>query len=92
MSAADSRVTRLRAALAPLNATSIEITDDSHRHRNHPGAADGRGHFQVEVVSTQFEGLSRIQRHQLVYSLVGEMMQTDVHALQIKALTPQETT
>ncbi|MEO0421016.1 MAG: BolA family protein [Pseudomonadota bacterium] len=89
-SARDSRPTRLREALEPLAAVTLEIVDDSHRHRNHPGAADGRGHFRVRVVSERFEGLTRIKRHQLVYSLVDELMKTDIHALQVDAKTPQE--
>lgn len=87
-----SRPERLRAALAPLAPITLEITDDSHRHRNHAGAADGRGHFRLRVVSDRFDGMSRIKRHQLVYSLVGDLMKTDIHALQVDAKTPQEVT
>ena len=50
---------------------------------------DGR-HFDALVVSTAFEGKSRVQRHQLVYAALGDRMRQEVHALSIKALTPAE--
>jgi acid stress-induced BolA-like protein IbaG/YrbA len=50
---------------------------------------DGR-HFDALVVSSAFEGKSRVQRHQLVYAALGDRMREEVHALSIKALTPSE--
>jgi BolA protein len=79
---------RLRAALAPVE---LEIIDDSHRHAGHAGAADGRGHFTVTVVSERFRGLPVVRRHRLVYEAVGDMMSSDVHALSIQALAPGES-
>jgi BolA family transcriptional regulator, general stress-responsive regulator len=79
---------RLRAALAPVD---LEIIDDSHRHAGHAGAADGRGHFTIIVVSERFRGLPVVRRHRLVYEAVGDMMSTDVHALSIQALAPGES-
>lgn len=86
-----SRVERIQAALqaafAPLQ---LEVKDDSHRHAGHAGASDGRGHFKVMVVSEAFSGKAPLARHRAVYAALGEMMETDIHALSIKALTPQE--
>jgi acid stress-induced BolA-like protein IbaG/YrbA len=50
---------------------------------------DGR-HFQALIVSSAFEGRSRVQRHQLVYAALGERMREEVHALSMKTLTPAE--
>jgi acid stress-induced BolA-like protein IbaG/YrbA len=50
---------------------------------------DGR-HFFASIVSTQFEGLSRIRRHQAVYAVLGERMREEIHALSMKTLTPAE--
>lgn len=50
---------------------------------------DGQ-HFQAVVVSAQFEGRSRVQRHQLVYAALGERMREEVHALSMRTLTPKE--
>ena len=77
----------LQAALAP---QLLEVEDDSHRHAGHAGARDGRGHFNVTVVSEVFAGKAPLARHRAVYAALGEMMQTDIHALSIKAQTPAE--
>lgn len=79
---------RLQQALAP---ASIEIVDDSHKHVGHAGARDGRGHFSICVVAERFRGLRPLARHRLVFDAVGDLMDTDIHALSIKALTPEET-
>ncbi len=84
------RVERLTQRLQALEPTRLDVTDDSHRHAGHAGAADGRGHFSVLVVSKRFEGLRRVQRHRLVYEVVGDLMATDIHALSIHALAPGE--
>ena len=52
-------------------------------------AGDGQ-HFQAIVVSREFEGRSRVQRHQLVYAALGDRMREEIHALSMKTLTPQE--
>jgi BolA protein len=84
------RVERIRQVLnTRLAPVSLEIRDDSARHAGHAGAREG-GHFSVIVVSKQFAGRTRMQRHQLVYAAVSELMRTDIHALSIQARTPQE--
>lgn len=86
---AAGRAGRIRTQLErSLRAQSVELIDDSHLHAGH--ADEGKGHFRVRVVSTHFEGLRALQRHQLVFRSLGEIMQTDIHALSITALTPQE--
>lgn len=51
---------------------------------------DGR-HWYATIVSSTFEGLRPIQRHQKVYATLGDRMKTDeVHALSMKAFTPSE--
>ncbi|MGN8160214.1 BolA family protein [Salinisphaera sp. RV14] len=85
------RIHRIRAALATgLDTDDIAIRDDSHLHVGHAGAATGLGHFHVTIRSPRFSGLSPIQRHRLVYDALGDLMQTDIHALQIRALPPEQ--
>ena len=50
---------------------------------------DGQ-HFQALIVSTQFAGRNRVQRHQLVYGALGERMREEIHALSMRTLTPEE--
>ena len=86
-----NRLERIRQLLSEqLSVQQIEVIDDSHLHAGHAGARDGRGHFRVRIVAKDFEGLRPIQRHQLVYRSLGDMMQTDIHALSIAAFTPAE--
>lgn len=87
----EQRVDAIRAAIeAALAPTQLEIEDESHKHAGHAGARDGRGHFRVDVVSTAFTGMTSIARHRAVYAAVGQLMATDIHALAIRARTPQE--
>lgn len=86
-----TRVEKIRSALQlALQPQQIEIEDDSHLHAGHAGAASGRGHFTVLVVAEAFAGKSLVARHRMVYAAVDALMQTDIHALSIRALTPQE--
>ncbi len=78
---------RLRAALTPLE---LAVIDESHMHVGHAGARDGRGHFRLRVVSPAFAGLSSLARHRLVYAALGSLMDTDIHALALKTLAPEE--
>ena len=75
----------LKEAFDPV---TLEIDDQSHLHAGHAGAKEGKGHFQVDIVADAFEGKSLIQRHRLVYAALGDMMDTDIHALIINALPP----
>jgi len=87
----EQRVAAIRAAIeAALGPVSLDVVDDSARHAGHAGARDGRGHFNVDVVSAAFDGLGPIARHRAVYAAVGGLMETDIHALAIRARTPAE--
>ncbi len=78
---------RLQAGLAP---SQLDVVDESHLHVGHPGARDGRGHFRVRIVSDVFHGLPRLARHRRIYAALGELMQSDIHALTIEALSSNE--
>ena len=85
-----TRAARLEAALQALEPLRVDVVDDSHKHVGHEGARDGRGHYSVVVVSAAFAGKAPVARHRLVYAAVGDLLQTDIHALAVKALTPEE--
>ena len=80
----------IRERLAVMEADFIDITDDSAEHAGHAGARGGGGHYSLTIVSRQFGGLGRIARHRLVYSALGDLFPHRIHALAIKALTPDE--
>ena len=72
------------------NPMELLIKDQSHLHTGHVGAKGGGGHFSITIVSEAFEGKDRIQRHRMVYDVLNQMLATQIHALNIKALTPAE--
>jgi acid stress-induced BolA-like protein IbaG/YrbA len=63
--------------IAGLPCTHIELEGDGQ-------------HFFATIVSTEFEGLTRIRRHQRVYAALGDRMRQQIHALSMKTLTPAE--
>jgi BolA family transcriptional regulator, general stress-responsive regulator len=79
---------RLESALQP---EELEIVDDSRRHAGHAGARDGRGHFNVRILSRHFSGKKTVERHRMVYAALGSLMQTDIHALGVTALSPDDS-
>jgi BolA protein len=78
--------TRLQTSFAP---SQLLIEDESHLHAGHAGAAGGHGHYRVRIVAEAFRGVPTVARHRLVYAAVGDLMQTDIHALAIEALSPE---
>ncbi|MDX8390970.1 MAG: BolA family protein [Mariprofundaceae bacterium] len=54
------------------------------------GLFSGHDHFEMRVVSTAFAGKNRVTRHQMVYQALGDYMRTEIHALALKTLTPEE--
>lgn len=85
------RIPRIRAALEQgLDTDEVAIRDDSHLHAGHAGAKSGLGHFHVTIRSPRFTGTSPIERHRLVYEALGSLMQTDIHAVSIRAMAPEE--
>ena len=86
-----ARIAQIRAALhAAFAPDALLIEDESHLHAGHAGARSGRGHFRVELVSSAFTGMTPVARHRAVYAALGSLMDTDIHALSIRAQTPQE--
>ena len=86
MSTAD----RIRERLVALEPETFTLEDESAQHKGHVGAAGGGGHFRLTIVSPKFRSLTTLARHRLVYEAMGELMQRDIHALSITALTPEE--
>ena len=78
---------RLESAFQP---RMLELVDEGHLHVGHEGAKDGRGHFRLHIVSELFAGKTPVQRHRQIYQVMGELMQSDIHALAIEARAPDE--
>lgn len=87
-----SRIQQIETQLAILEPSHLELRDDSAQHRGHAGASSGGGHYFLTIVSPQFVGKNALQRQRLIYSTLSSLMNTTIHALGIKAYTPDEFT
>ena len=87
-----NRAERIQNALQNgLHVQRIEVRDDSHMHAGHAGARpEGETHFDVVIVSPDFEGQSRVVRQRSVYALLAAEFEGGLHALSVRALTPEE--
>lgn len=82
---------RLEGALRPVE---LEVEDVSYQHAGHAairGNDRGETHFNVRIVSEEFEGNSLVKRHRLVYDLLQDELQSGLHSLSIVAKTPSES-
>lgn len=70
--------------------TELLVKDQSRLHVGHAGAKEGKGHFEVIIVTDAFHGRSRIERHRMVFDALGTFMETDIHALSIQAYALDE--
>lgn len=77
----------LRRSLSP---RYLLIEDESAQHVGHPGAASGAGHFRVLIVAESFRGRDQLTRQRMVYAALGDAMQSSIHALALRTLTPDE--
>lgn len=75
---------RLNSAFHP---DILEVIDESHLHIGHAGARDGRGHFKVRIVSALFHGMPRMARHRQVHRALNDLLKTDIHAINIEAVS-----
>jgi len=76
----------LREQLQP---SLLEVRDDSAAHAGH-ASAGGKGHFRIRIVSTSFAGLSALQRHRRIHSVLAPLWEQELHALALEALAPDE--
>lgn len=79
---------KLSAAFSP---SELAVEDESARHEGHAGARPGgQTHFNIRIVSTAFEGRSRVDRQRMVYFALAEEMREQIHALRLTTLTATE--
>ena len=87
----DDRLTRIEELLnEAFSPSRLLVKDQSHLHAGHAGAQDGRGHYDVTIVSEAFVGKPPLARHRMVYDALGSLMETDIHALSITASVPDK--
>jgi len=80
---------RLLSEFAP---SDLRVTDESQRHHGHAGARpEGETHFHVHIVAPAFTGLTRVERQRRINTALAGEFDSGLHALSLKALTPEET-
>ncbi|MGG5887876.1 BolA family protein [Falsiroseomonas sp. HC035] len=87
-----NRATRITARLTERFAPAeVSVTDDSAQHAGHSGARPGgETHYSVRLVSPAFAGQSRVARYRAVHAALAEELETGLHALSLRLLTPEE--
>jgi BolA protein len=80
----------IRGRLAALDPQSLDLLDESGLHVGHEGAKEGGSHFRLTIVSPRFSGRDTLARHRMIYAALGPLMQREIHALAIQALSPDE--
>jgi BolA protein len=85
-----STIALIEQRLSALEPESLEVLDESGQHAGHEGAKAGGGHYQLVIVSRQFDGKPSQARHRMVYDALGPLMKKEIHALAIKAYAPGE--
>jgi len=82
----------IRERLRALNPVRLDLHDESAQHAGHAGARPGEStHWQLTIASEAFRGKSAVARHRMVYEALGDLMKTDIHALRIEAIVPDNT-
>lgn len=82
---AADRVQRIRQRLiASLQPSMLEIKDESHLHVGHAGARDGRGHFRIRIAAPALGNLPRLAQHRKIYAALGDLMDSDIHAVALE--------
>ncbi|MGD0493272.1 MAG: BolA family protein [Steroidobacteraceae bacterium] len=85
-----TREERLRQRLiAEFRPLELVVEDESHLHAGHAGAAEGASHFRIRIVAEAFRGTSAVARHRMIYAAVGDLMESEIHALAIDASPPR---
>ena len=85
------RRSHIEAALRErLTASHVEVEDESHLHAGHAGARSGGGHFRALIVCEGFRGKGTLERQRLVYAALADEMKSDIHALSMRTLAPDE--
>lgn len=83
----NERIAEIKRRLTQqLKPTKLEVIDDSHLHAGHEGAKTGKGHFTVIISAGTLAGKNKVQQHRMIYSALGDLFETDIHALKI--ITP----
>ncbi|MDZ4141939.1 MAG: BolA family protein [Methylotenera sp.] len=82
-------ITEITERLQTFEPSALELIDESAMHAGHAGNTGG-GHFKLKITSSHFCGKSQIMRHRLIYQTLADLIPSQIHALSIEALAPDD--
>lgn len=87
-----SRIDRIKEALTDrFKPTSLEIIDDTDRHKGHPGVQGKKNsHLTVVIQADEFNDVNSVERHRMVYNAIGREFRVGLHAVSIKFIDPKD--
>ncbi|MDF1653728.1 MAG: BolA family transcriptional regulator [Coxiellaceae bacterium] len=88
MMTVEQRLAEVKERLATLSPSQLIVTDESYKHKGHPGAATGMSHFHVEISADALNGKNRVSQHRMIYSALDDLINTELHAVRITLLKP----
>ena len=87
----DKRIIAIKERLeSEINSISLDIEDQGYMHKGHTAHTEGKMHIWVEIVSDDFVDMNPIQRHQLIYTILSEELEGDLHAISLNLMTSSE--
>jgi len=82
-------IEEIKTRLQVLSPSQLEIQDDSALHAGHKGNGGG-GHYNLKIVSAEFNCKSQVARHRVIYQLMDDLIPHQIHALSIHAIAGNE--
>ena len=86
----EKRIKLIKEKLKELEPSHVDIEDEGHLHVGRAGAKSG-GHFKLNIISEIFKGKTVIERHRIIYKCLDSLMNTEIHAISIKAKYESES-
>ena len=87
---ANPHLTLLQERLAVLDASQLDIQDESHLHAGHAGNQGGASHFRATIVAECFSNRPMVAQHRLVYDLLRDLIPFPIHALALTTRAPSK--
>lgn len=86
MMTVEQRIHAVTERLQSLKPRTINVIDESHKHKGHAGAATGMSHFHIEIAADELDKKNRLVQHRLIYAALGDLINSELHAVRLTIL------